>query len=268
MSIPRISVSNPVLANLLMISIILFGIYSWVVLPRDLTPEISFRIATVTTFYPGASSEEAEKLVTAPIEEAIEEGVSNIDLMLSVSSEARSVISVQFEEISDRDYDKQFQNLRTAVDSVNNLPDEIPDEPQVVSLDTSTGFPMLTIAVGGNISENEMKQIAENLKDDILEIKNIATVRLVGLREREIWVEADPDRLRAHNLPINEVINALRTHNLNVPAGTLEIGASEYLVRTMGEFGNLEEIEDTIIRVRGTGNPAACGRYCEGLRHV
>ena len=133
MSIPRISVSNPVLANLLMISIILFGVYSWIVLPRDLTPEISFRIATVTTFYPGASSEEVEKLVTAPIEEAIEEGVNNIDLMLSVSSEARSVISVQFEEISDRDYDKQFQNLRTAVDSVNNLPDEIPDDPQVVS---------------------------------------------------------------------------------------------------------------------------------------
>jgi multidrug efflux pump subunit AcrB len=71
MSIPKLSVSNPVLANLLMISIILFGIYSWVVLPRDLTPEISFRIATVTTFYPGASSEEVEKLVTAPIEEAL-----------------------------------------------------------------------------------------------------------------------------------------------------------------------------------------------------
>lgn len=255
MSIPKLSVSNPVLANLLMVSIILFGVYSWIVLPRDLTPEISFRIATVTTFYPGASSEEVEKLVTAPIEEAIEEGVNYVDLMLSVSSEARSVISVQFEEINDRDYDKQFQNLRTAVDSVNDLPDEIPDDPQVVSLDTSTGFPMLTIAVGGNISENEMKQIAENLKDDILEIKNIATVRLVGLREREIWVEADPDRLRAHNLPINEVINALKTHNLNVPAGTLEIGASEYLVRTMGEFGNLKEIEDTIIRVRGTGTP-------------
>ena len=80
-----------------------------------------------------------------------------------------------------------------------------------------------------------------------------------GLREREIWVEADPDRLRAHNLPINEVINALKTHNLNVPAGTLEIGASEYLVRTMGEFGNLEEIEDTIIRVRGTGTPLRVG---------
>ncbi len=259
MSIPKLSVSNPVLANLLMISIILFGIYSWVVLPRDLTPEISFRIATVTTFYPGASSEEVEKLVTAPIEEAIEEGVNNIDLMLSVSSEARSVISVQFEEISDREFDKQFQNLRTAVDSVNNLPDEIPDEPQVVALDTSTGFPMLTIAVGGDISENEMKQVAENLKDEILEIKNIATVRLVGLREREIWVEVDPDRLKAHNLPINEVINALKAHNLNVPAGKLEIGASEYLVRTMGEFGNLKDIGDTIIRVRGAGTPLRVG---------
>ena len=255
MSIPKLSVSNPVLANLLMIVIIVFGVYAWIVLPRELTPEISFQSATVTTFYPGASSEDVEKLVTTPIEDAIEENANKTDIIVSISSEGRSLITVQFEEMSDREFDKEFQNLRMAVDRVNDLPAEILDEPQVLEIDTSSGFPMLTIVVGGEILEDQMRDIAENLKDEILEIKNVAAVRLAGVREREIWVEVDPDQLKAYRLPIEAVINALKTHNLNLPAGTLEMGTSEYLVRTMGEFNNLTEIENTIIRVRPTGTP-------------
>ena len=94
MSIPKMSVNNPVLANLLMIIIILFGGYAWINLPRELTPEIALQTVTVTTLYPGASPEEVEKLVTAPIEDAIEENVSKINLLLSNSSEGRSVITV------------------------------------------------------------------------------------------------------------------------------------------------------------------------------
>ena len=122
MSIPKLSVSNPVLANLLMIVIIVFGVYAWIVLPRELTPEISFQSATVTTFYPGASSEDVEKLVTTPIEDAIEENVNKTDIIVSISSEGRSLITVQFEEISEREFDKEFQNLRMTVDRVKQSP--------------------------------------------------------------------------------------------------------------------------------------------------
>ena len=87
MSIPKMSVNNPVLANMLMILIIIFGVYAWINLPRELTPEIALQSATVTTLYPGASPEEVEKLISAPIEEAIEENVNKINLMLSTSSE-------------------------------------------------------------------------------------------------------------------------------------------------------------------------------------
>ena len=125
MSIPKMSVNNPVLANLLMIIIILFGGYAWINLPRELTPEIALQTATVTTLYPGASPEEVEKLVTAPIEDAIEENVNKINLLLSNSSEGRSVITVDFEEMGDREFDKELENLRTAVEQVNELPEEI-----------------------------------------------------------------------------------------------------------------------------------------------
>ena len=238
-----------------MIIIIFFGGYAWINLPRELTPEIALQTATVTTLYPGASPEEVEKLVTAPIEDAIEENVSKINLLLSNSSEGRSIITVDFEEMSDREFDKELENLRTAVEQVNELPEEILEDPQVLELDVSSGFPMLTVVVGGDISESQMRDIAENLKDEILDIKNIAAVRIAGLREREIWVEVNPDRLKAYQLPIATVITALGASNLNLPAGTMELGNTEFMVRTMGEFANPDTIGETIIAVQPTGTP-------------
>ncbi len=255
MSIPKMSVNNPVLANMLMILIIIFGVYAWINLPRELTPEIALQSATVTTLYPGASPEEVEKLISAPIEEAIEENVNKINLMFSTSSEGRSIISVDFDELSDREFDKEMENLRTAVEGVNDLPEEILDDPKVLELDIMSGFPMLTIVVGGTISEPQMRDIAENLKDEILEIKNIAQVQIAGLRERVIWIEVNPDRLKAYNLPITAITMALQAGNLNLPAGTMEIGNTEFMVRTMGEFPNLDYIGDTIISVQPSGTP-------------
>ncbi len=255
MSIPKMSVNNPVLANMLMILIIIFGLYAWITLPRELTPEIALQSATVTTLYPGASPEEVEKLISAPIEDAIEENVNKINLMLSTSSEGRSIITIDFDEMSNREFDKEMENLRTAVEGVNDLPEEILDDPKVVELDVASGFPMLTIVVGGSISEAQMRDISEELKDEILEIKNIASVQIAGLREREIWIEVNPDRLKAYNLPIAAINRALQVGNINLPAGTLEIGNTEFMVRTMGEFTNPDYIGNTIISVQPSGTP-------------
>ncbi|MYG06293.1 efflux RND transporter permease subunit, partial [Candidatus Poribacteria bacterium] len=156
---------------------------------------------------------------------------------------------------SDREFDKELENLRTAVEQVNELPEEILEDPQVIELDISSGFPMLTVVVGGDISESQMRNIAENLKDEILDIKNIAAVRIAGLREREIWVEVNPDRLKAYQLPIAAIITALGASNLNLPAGTMELGNTEFMVRTMGEFSNPDTIGETIIAVQPTGTP-------------
>ena len=249
------SVNNPVLANMLMILIIIFGLYAWITLPRELTPEIALQSATVTTLYPGASPEEVEKLISAPIEDAIEENVNKINLMLSTSSEGRSIITIDFDEMSNREFDKEMENLRTAVEGVNDLPEEILDDPKVVELDVASGFPMLTIVVGGSISEAQMRDISEELKDEILEIKNIASVQIAGLREREIWIEVNPDRLKAYNLPIAAINRALQVGNINLPAGTLEIGNTEFMVRTMGEFTNPDYIGNTIISVQPSGTP-------------
>ncbi len=254
MSIPKLSVSNPVLSNLLMVVITALGIYAWVTLPRDLIPEIVTYTARISTFYPAASAETVEKLVTARIEDAIEK-VDQIDLITSRSSEGRSDISVQFEEISDRDFDKRIQDLRNAVDRIKDLPSELLDQPEVVAVDISNGVPMVTVAVSGNLDESQMKLAAEALEKQIIKIDGVSNIQVAGVRDREIWVEVDPDRLKSYNLVAEQVSLALSQRNLNLPAGVLEVGQSEFLVRTMGEFRSVAEIAETIIKVTTYGTP-------------
>ena len=252
MSIPKLSVSNPVLSNLLMIMIIALGVYAWVTLPRDLIPEITTYTVRIGTLYPGASAEEVEKLVTVRIEEEIE-NVDQIDLITSSSSEGRSEIMVRFEEISDRDFDKRIQDLRNAVDRIKDLPTQILDDPEVTALDVGSGFPMITVTIAGVLTESQMKSVAEKLEKRISSIKGVSNIRIAGIREREIWVEVDPDRLKAYNLVADQVTLALSQRNLNLPAGMLEVGQSEFLVRTMGEFQQVKEIAETIIKVIPSG---------------
>ena len=254
MSIPKLSVSNPVLSNLLMVIITALGVYAWFTLPRDLIPEIVTYTARISTFYPGASAETVEKLVTAQIEGAIEK-VDQIDLITSKSSEGRSDISVQFEEISDRDFDKRVQDLRNAVDRIKDLPNELLDQPEVVAVDISNGVPMVTVAVSGNLDESQMKLAAEVLEKQITKIDGVSNIQVAGVRDREIWVEVDPDRLKSYNLVAEQVSLALSQRNLNLPAGVLEVGESEFLVRTMGEFRSVAEIAETIIKVTAYGTP-------------
>ena len=124
MSLARFSIKNPVLINLIMITILVVGVYCFISLPRAAEPDISLNWVFITTVYPGTASEEMEQLITKPIEDEIED-IEKIDLITSVSLslEGASFISVKFEQnLRENEFDKRFQDLQTAVDKVR-LPD-------------------------------------------------------------------------------------------------------------------------------------------------
>ena len=100
-----------------------------------------------------------------------------------------------------------------------------------------------------------MKLAAEVLEKQITKIDGVSNIQVAGVRDREIWVEVDPDRLKSYNLVAEQVSSALSQRNLNLPAGVLEVGQSEFLVRTMGEFRSVAEIAETIIKVTAYGTP-------------
>ncbi|MDA1192481.1 MAG: efflux RND transporter permease subunit, partial [Candidatus Poribacteria bacterium] len=248
----RFSVRNSVLINVVMVAILAVGAYSFLAIPRELMPEITFNWAFVQVSYPGASPEEVEQLITEPLEDAIDD-VDKIDMVTSGSSEGASFISVKFEQnLSDDEFDKRYQDLRTAIDSTP-LPDGAED-PVFIKLDTQTWNPVISVIVSGDLPETRLKEIAEDLDDRIMQIKGVARIIDAGIREREVWVEIDPDKLDRLGVTLPEVVQALRAKNVNIPGGTVTGGRSEYILRTLGQFGALGEISEVVVRSYDSGH--------------
>ncbi len=261
MNIARLSVNNPVTANTLMVAVLALGIFSLSTLPREFLPDVTFNMAFIMTVYPGTSPEEIEKLITRPIEDEIKD-VDKIDFISSKSSEGQSTLFVKFENMSDNDFKIILQDLRSAVDKISDLPDDAED-PVVMGIGSGEMLPVLQVTIAGDLPEKRLKQLSDNLKDRLLEITNIAKVEVTGTREREIWVNVDPEKLYGYGFSIEQVAAALKATNLNLPGGTLKVGHSEYLVRTIGEYDRPDSINNVVIRTDPKGRHVKIGHIAQ-----
>ena len=250
-NIAEFSVKNSLLVNLISAFIIIVGIVAMVQLRREAFPPVDFDTVTVTTVYPGAPAEDVEKLVTVPIEKELK-GISGIKEMTSKSEEGVSTIGIDIDPNA-RDKDKVVDDIETAVDRVRDLPAEIEEDPVVFEL-TADEFPVIELSISGDFPEVEKRDYAENLEDSILDIKGVSNVRRIGWRDREFWVEVDPNKLKEYHVSTEEIIAALRSRNITLPGGQLTTTSSEFNVRISGEFRSAEEIEDVVIRANDAGN--------------
>ncbi|MFC2076675.1 efflux RND transporter permease subunit [candidate division KSB1 bacterium] len=251
MNIAELSVRNSVLVNILMVVIIVVGAYSMFTIPQELMPDISFYWVFIVVPYPGISPQDVEQLVTIPIEDEISQ-VDDIDQITSTSAEGGAFLMVQFEEVSDTKFDKLLQDLRAAVDRAD-IPDDTED-PVVEEFSSYDFMPMISVVLYGDVPEREMRKIAEDLRDDIIDLKGIAQVEMAGVRDREIWVEVDPGKLETYDLTLAQVIGAIQAQNLNVPGGRITVGRTEYLLRTLGEFDQSAEVGEVIVRQSRLGH--------------
>lgn len=250
MSIAKFSIKNSVLVNLISVFIIFIGLVSLFNMRREAFPPVNYDIVTVTSVWPGAPTEDVEKFITIPIEKELK-AVSGIEELTSKSDEGLSEIGVT---IDPGTYDKKkvVEDIERAVDRVNDLPVEI-DDPSVFEL-ASREFPIIEISLSGNVSEKQRREYAEQLEDRILDISGVAQIRKYGWRDPEFWVEVDPQKMTEYYVSMQEVMTALRTQNITIPAGQLKTATDEFNVRTTGEFQTAEEIADVIIRANDAGN--------------
>ncbi|MFC1703580.1 efflux RND transporter permease subunit [Candidatus Omnitrophota bacterium] len=251
MKLAEFSVKNSLLVNLISGFIIIVGIIAMVQLRREAFPPVDFDAVIITTVYPGASPEDVEKLVTTPIEKELK-GISGIKEMTSKSEEGISSIGIDIDPDA-RAKEKVVDDIQKAVDRVRNLPSEIEEDPTVFEL-TADEFPIIELSIGGNFSEREKHKYAEQLEDLILEVEGVANVRRIGWRDREYWVEVDPNRLKEYHVSIDEIILALRSRNIALPGGQLTTATNEFNVRITGEFTSVEEIGEVVIRANDAGN--------------
>ncbi len=257
MSVARFSVKNPIIANLLMVSIIVLGLLSFKALPREVMPVVNLNWALIITVYPGVSPEEIEKLITIPIEEEIQD-VKGIDVISSKSAEGMSVLSVKFDEMPEDEFRVRFQDLRAEVDKVKDLPEDAED-PRVSSSTSGEFVPVISVHLYGDIPERQLIKLGRDLRKELVDIAGVSKAELSGARDRQIWVEADPFRLEGYGISPEQIRWAIASRGVNVPGGTKSFGREEFLVRTTGEFSSVKDIKRVIVRSSVSGQTVRVG---------
>ncbi len=244
----NIALNNKISVYLAVVVIIFAGMFSYSRLPKELFPEIVIPTVFVQTIYPGNPPVDMENLVTRPIEKELEsiKGVKEIN---STSSQDVSIILVEFN--TNIDIKVALQDVKDAVDKVKgDLPDDLPADPMVMDLDF-TEFPIIYINLSGDYSINELKKYAEYLEDEIESFPEISKVDIKGLNEREIQINVDPHAMAAREVSFTDIENAVGWENISMASGQVLLGESRRSLRVIGEFTNMAEIRDIIVKYEG-----------------
>lgn len=244
MKLYELSVGRPVATAMLFTAIIVFGAYSFTRLPVDLFPDFEVPVITVITSYPGASAIDIEQNVTRELETALST-ISNLDEIYSESIDNASVITLTF------DWEANMLEVVSDVrDAINRaqmfLPEGI-DDPFIQKFDTGA-IPVMGISAVADDSFYDL----ENLLDDeviapLNRISGVGAVVMFGVPEQQVKVLIDPVKLEAYNLDIDRVTQLIRSENIAVPAGQLDLGVSSYNLRTNSEFASEEEIGNIVV---------------------
>jgi HAE1 family hydrophobic/amphiphilic exporter-1 len=244
--------ARPVAITMVFLAAVVFGFFSYGRLPVNLMPELSYPTLTVRTEYPGAAPEEVENDVTRPVEESL--GV--IGGLRRISSVSRAGVSDVILEFSwGTPMSGAIQDTLEKLDLVF-LPKEA-EKPLILRFDPSLD-PVLELSLAGRgegagkeAELRRVRRIAElQVKRALEPIKGVAAVRVRGGLEEEVHVSLDEEQLRRTGLSVQNVIDRLRQENINVAGGTLTEGRTEYMVRTLNEYKDLQQMQDTIVAVR------------------
>jgi hydrophobic/amphiphilic exporter-1 (mainly G- bacteria), HAE1 family len=243
----EICVRRPVFATMLIMTLMVLGVFSYNRLTVERFPRVEFPTITVTTRLPGAAPQEIETEITDKIEEAVNT-ISGIDELRSNSSEGVSLVFVTFE--LERDLDEAAQDVRDKINrALPNLPDNI-EQPTIEKLDPDAS-PIMTISIASNRSLREMTEYADKtLRRQIESVNGVGQVLIVGGRKRQVNVYLDGDKLRAYNLTVAQVEQALRGQNLEVPGGRVEQPDRTLTLRTLGRVQSPADFNNIVVANR------------------
>ncbi|HPZ71869.1 MAG TPA: efflux RND transporter permease subunit, partial [Peptococcaceae bacterium] len=241
MRLSDFSVKRPVAITMVFLAILLLGAVSWSKLKMDLLPQLNLPMAIAITSYEGVGPEEMESLVTRPIEEAFGtvNGVKNIN---SISSKGNSLVYVEFVWGTDMNF--AMSQMREKLDLLDPVLPQDANKPMLFKMDINM-MPVMVLGVGGDIDLVSLDKLAsEVIKPRLERVSGVASVDVVGGVQREIRISAEPQRLQAYNLSLDNIVSSLRMENRDTSAGTIEEGLKEQMLRVVGEFSSVQDIED------------------------
>ncbi len=247
MSIPRTAIERPVTMFMISGVVILLGIMSLSRLPVDLLPDVSYPSLTIRVSYAGVGPLEMEELVTRPIEQAVS-ATSGVERLESTSSEGSSRVTLNV--AWGTDLNAAADDVRNRLDRVRGRLPEEADPPVLFKFDANAS-PIMGVGVEGNFDRVTLREMAENdLSPRLERVPGVASVSVEGGLRRQIHVELSKEKILALELPVNRVIQLLRSENQNTPLGEIDEGDRTYLLRSQGQFENLNQIRDLVVMTR------------------
>ena len=247
MNLSNLAVRRPITTAMFFLALLIFGSISLLRLPIDILPDITYPSITVYTEYKGAGPQEVERLITETIEKTVST-IDNVKEVRSTSVEDASTVTIDFNWGTD--LADAANDIREKLDRVRRLLPEDAEDPYLYKYDPSNR-PILYLSLTGPLHPSRLRDLADNkIKYDIEQIEGVAAVDIWGGLEREIQVEVYRGKLRSIGLSIDALVNIIKGESLSLPGGRLETGRRELLIRPMGEFSNLKDIENIIVSIR------------------
>lgn len=244
MSIYEGSVKRPVMTALIFVAVVVMGLFSLNRLPVDLLPNIETNVIMVMTTYQGASAADIETNVTRPLENTLNT-VANLKKITSTSRENRSIIQLEFD--FGLDINTITDDVRSRLDMVRSFLPEGTTDPIIFKFSTDM-IPVMMISATAQKSLPALyKILEENVANPLARIPGVGTVSINGAPQREIQVFVDPAKLEAYQLTIEGIAQTIRMENVNVPAGTIDVGSDTYSLRVQGEFVSPMEMNQLIV---------------------
>jgi len=246
MQLPEIAIRRPVFATVLSLLVLLVGLVSFTRLAVREYPKIDEPVVTVTTRYPGASAEVIESQVTKPLEDSIA-GIDAVDVLTSISRAEQSQISVRFR--LEKDADAAAAEVRDRTARVRNkLPQEI-EEPVIAKVEADA-FPVIWLAfTSDTLQPLQINDLVNRVvKPRLQTVTGVADVRIFGERKYAMRVWLDQDKLAGYRLTTQDVEDAIRRSNLELPAGRIESQQREFSVTSQTDLARPEQFANIVVR--------------------
>ncbi|MEZ5393899.1 MAG: efflux RND transporter permease subunit [Bryobacterales bacterium] len=248
MSLPEFSIKRPVTVLMACLVCILLGAISFVEIPVDLMPEIEQPTLSINIDYPGVAPEEIETLIARPLEQIVS-SAPGVEEVTSTSTEGRASVRVEF--VYGTDIDVATDEVRSRLDrGRRSLPDDL-EPPFIFKFDVSQ-FPIMFItAASADYGPKELRTFIEkNVVYRLERVPGVGQVSVNGGLRREIHVDLDLEKLRSLDLSVDQVVQRIRSENLNRPVGPVKEGRFELLLRTSGEYESIEQILNVALTSR------------------
>ncbi len=235
---------------LLLVALLGVGIASLVAIPKESSPEVKVPVGIVSVVLPGASAEDVEQLITNEIEDGVY-NLPNLNKLTSRSSEGVSIVTVEFN--ASADLDKSIQELKDEVDTIKpRLPEEAEDP--VVSEVNFADQPVLIASVSGDFLPSELFELSETIIDELESVGGVGRVEVSGVRNREVQVVVNREKLDQYNVRLIDVATAIQSANVSLPVGNIIVNNIEYTLALKSDVDVASEVQNIPINT-GSGIP-------------